>query len=79
MRPLVQLSNISCPLRLFDISCPLRCPTLSDTRNYPAAESSATLPYLGTAAAARDMVALADYLDPDIQEINYWGFSYGVC
>ncbi|KAL1692195.1 Alpha/Beta hydrolase protein [Schizophyllum commune] len=42
-----------------------------------ASESSATLPYLGTAAAARDMVALADYLDPDIQEINYWGFSYG--
>uniref|UniRef100_D8QKA5 Peptidase S33 tripeptidyl aminopeptidase-like C-terminal domain-containing protein n=1 Tax=Schizophyllum commune (strain H4-8 / FGSC 9210) TaxID=578458 RepID=D8QKA5_SCHCM len=41
------------------------------------AESSATLPYLGTAAAARDMAALADYLDPGVQEINYWGFSYG--
>ncbi|KAL1709294.1 Alpha/Beta hydrolase protein [Schizophyllum commune] len=42
-----------------------------------ASESSATLPYLGTAAAARDMAALADYLDPGVQEINYWGFSYG--
>ncbi|KAL1733011.1 Alpha/Beta hydrolase protein [Schizophyllum commune] len=47
------------------------------TLGQKCAESSATLPYLGTAAAARDMVALADYLDPDIQEINYWGFSYG--
>ncbi|KAL1667971.1 Alpha/Beta hydrolase protein [Schizophyllum commune] len=47
------------------------------TLGQKCAESSATLPYLGTAAAARDMVALADYLDPDIQEINQWGFSYG--
>ncbi|KAI5885023.1 alpha/beta-hydrolase [Schizophyllum commune H4-8] len=41
------------------------------------ADSAANLPYLGTAAAARDMAALADYLDPGAQEINYWGFSYG--
>ncbi|KAL1757021.1 Alpha/Beta hydrolase protein [Schizophyllum commune] len=36
-----------------------------------------TLQYLGTAATARDIVALADYLDPGVQEINYWGISYG--
>ncbi|KAL1742724.1 Alpha/Beta hydrolase protein [Schizophyllum fasciatum] len=39
--------------------------------------NSKVLQYIGTAATARDMVALADYFDPDVQEINYWGFSYG--
>ncbi|KAL1733090.1 Alpha/Beta hydrolase protein [Schizophyllum commune] len=42
-----------------------------------AAENGGILPYLGTAAAVRDLVALADYLEPGVQEINYWGFSYG--
>ncbi|KAL1761686.1 TAP-like protein-domain-containing protein [Schizophyllum commune] len=41
------------------------------------AESGRILPYIGTAATVRDMVAMADYLDPGVQEINYWGFSYG--
>ncbi|KAL1660733.1 Alpha/Beta hydrolase protein [Schizophyllum commune] len=40
-------------------------------------EKGKTLPYLGTAATVRDMVALADVLDPGVDEINYWGFSYG--
>ncbi|KAI5892383.1 alpha/beta-hydrolase [Schizophyllum commune H4-8] len=35
------------------------------------------LKYLGTAAAVRDMVALADYLEPERKEINYYGISYG--
>ncbi|KAL1757020.1 Alpha/Beta hydrolase protein [Schizophyllum commune] len=35
------------------------------------------LQYLGTAATARDLVALADYLAPGVQGINYWGVSYG--
>ena len=42
-----------------------------------AAESGGILPYLGTAAAVRDLVALADYLEPGVQDVNYWGFSYG--
>lgn len=29
------------------------------------------------AAAVRDMVAIADYLDGPDKPINYWGFSYG--
>ena len=41
------------------------------------AESGKTLPYLGSAAGARDMVAMAEYFDPGVQEINYWGVSYG--
>lgn len=40
-------------------------------------ESGKTLQYLGTAATVRDMVSLADVLDPSVNEINYWGFSYG--
>ncbi|KAI5889408.1 uncharacterized protein SCHCODRAFT_02634437 [Schizophyllum commune H4-8] len=40
-------------------------------------EQGKTLPYLGTAATVRDMVSLADVLDPGVNEINYWGFSYG--
>ncbi|KAL1757025.1 Alpha/Beta hydrolase protein [Schizophyllum commune] len=35
------------------------------------------LQYIGTAATARDIVSLADCLDPGVQEINYWGISYG--
>jgi hypothetical protein len=31
------------------------------------------LPYVGTAATARDMVALADYLDGKDSPVNYWG------
>ncbi|KAL1677033.1 Alpha/Beta hydrolase protein [Schizophyllum commune] len=42
-----------------------------------AADSGSVLPYLGTAAAVRDLVSLADYLDPGVREINFWGFSYG--
>ncbi|KAL1721578.1 TAP-like protein-domain-containing protein [Schizophyllum commune] len=33
-----------------------------------------TLRYVGTVATARDIAALADYLDPGVQEINYWVF-----
>ncbi|KAL1725876.1 Alpha/Beta hydrolase protein [Schizophyllum commune] len=40
-------------------------------------EQGKTLQYLGTAATARDMVSLADALDPGVDEVNYWGFSYG--
>ena len=35
------------------------------------------LKYVGTAATVRDMVAIADYLEPDRKEINYYGASYG--
>ena len=35
------------------------------------------LQYIGTAATARDIVSLADYFEPGVQEINYWGISYG--
>ncbi|KAL1676990.1 hypothetical protein EV122DRAFT_291452 [Schizophyllum commune] len=41
------------------------------------AESGNILPYVGTAATVRDMVALADYLEPGVQEINFWGISGG--
>ncbi|KAL1701835.1 hypothetical protein EV121DRAFT_282376 [Schizophyllum commune] len=41
------------------------------------AESAKILPYVGTAATVRDMVALADYLEPGVQEINFWGISGG--
>ena len=41
------------------------------------ADSGGILPYLGTAAAVRDLVSLADYFEPEVQEINFWGFSYG--
>ena len=40
-------------------------------------EIGETLQYLGTAATARDIVALADYFDPGVQKINYWGISNG--
>ena len=42
-----------------------------------AGKNGDTLQYIGTAATARDLVALADYLEPGVQEINYWGVSYG--
>ena len=42
-----------------------------------AGKNGETLQYLGTAATARDLVALADYLEPGVQGINYWGVSYG--
>ena len=35
------------------------------------------LKYVGTVATVRDMVAIADYLEPDQKEINYYGASYG--
>ncbi|KAL1747547.1 TAP-like protein-domain-containing protein [Schizophyllum fasciatum] len=41
------------------------------------ARAQSSLPYVGTAATARDLISLADRLDPGVQEINYWGISYG--
>ncbi|OJT03597.1 hypothetical protein TRAPUB_5773 [Trametes pubescens] len=35
------------------------------------------LQYVGTAATARDMVAMADALDGPGAPVNYWGLSYG--
>ncbi|KAI0830715.1 TAP-like protein-domain-containing protein [Trametes gibbosa] len=35
------------------------------------------LQYVGTAATARDMVAMADALDGAGAPVNYWGLSYG--
>uniref|UniRef100_D8Q7J3 Peptidase S33 tripeptidyl aminopeptidase-like C-terminal domain-containing protein n=1 Tax=Schizophyllum commune (strain H4-8 / FGSC 9210) TaxID=578458 RepID=D8Q7J3_SCHCM len=32
------------------------------------------LRYVGTVATARDIATLADYLDPGVQEVNYWVF-----
>ncbi|KAI5891464.1 alpha/beta-hydrolase [Schizophyllum commune H4-8] len=42
-----------------------------------AGKNGDTLHYIGTAATARDLVSLADYLEPGVQGINYWGVSYG--
>ncbi|KAI0743631.1 TAP-like protein-domain-containing protein [Daedaleopsis nitida] len=36
-----------------------------------------TLQYVGTAANARDLAALADALDGPGSPVNYWGISYG--
>ena len=36
-----------------------------------------TLKYIRTAAAVRDMIALAGSLEIPAKLINYWGFSYG--
>ncbi|RPD59757.1 alpha/beta-hydrolase [Lentinus tigrinus ALCF2SS1-6] len=41
------------------------------------AASGTTLKYIGTAANARDMAALADALDGLGSPVNYWGISYG--
>ena len=38
-------------------------------------ESGQFVPYVGTTAAVRDMVALADYLEGNGTLINYWGAS----
>lgn len=35
------------------------------------------LPYVGTAATARDIVAMADALDGPGSPVNYFGSSYG--
>ena len=35
------------------------------------------LPYVGTAATARDLVAIAEYFDGKGCDINYYGLSYG--
>ena len=35
------------------------------------------LKFIGSAAAARDLVALADALEGSHTPVNYWGFSYG--
>ena len=40
-------------------------------------ESAQFLPYVGTAAAVRDVVAIAEYFDGQGCDINYYGFSYG--
>ncbi|KAI8992877.1 alpha/beta-hydrolase [Trametes punicea] len=39
--------------------------------------NATTLPYIGTAATVRDMVAIADALQGPGTPINYWGLSYG--
>lgn len=38
-------------------------------------ESGRYMEYIGTVATVRDMVALADSLEPDTKEINYYGYS----
>ncbi|KZP14819.1 hypothetical protein FIBSPDRAFT_796394 [Athelia psychrophila] len=35
------------------------------------------LPFVGTAANARDVARMSDAIDGSGSEINYWGFSYG--
>ncbi|KII86940.1 hypothetical protein PLICRDRAFT_274828 [Plicaturopsis crispa FD-325 SS-3] len=39
--------------------------------------SGDVLPFVGTAANARDVASMADAIDGAGSEINYWGFSYG--
>lgn len=39
--------------------------------------SSQFLPYVGTTATVRDLVAIAEYFDGAGCDINYYGFSYG--
>ena len=41
------------------------------------AANGGTLQYIGTAANARDMAAMADALDGPGAPVNYWGISYG--
>ncbi|KAI4518937.1 hypothetical protein K525DRAFT_287718 [Schizophyllum commune Loenen D] len=43
-------------------------------RRCAEAPTGKTLQYVGTAATVRDMVSLADVLEPGVQEINYWVF-----
>ena len=40
-------------------------------------ETGQYLPYVGTTAAVRDLVAIAEFFDGKGCDINYWGFSYG--
>ena len=42
-----------------------------------AGASGKYLPYVGTAATVRDLVALADVLDGPGSEVNFIGLSYG--
>jgi hypothetical protein len=35
------------------------------------------LPYVGTTATARDLVAIAEYFDGKGCDVNYYGLSYG--
>lgn len=41
------------------------------------AETGQYLPYVGTAATVRDLVAIAEYFDGKGCDINYYGLSYG--
>jgi hypothetical protein len=41
-----------------------------------ASFSPDTYPYVGTAAAVRDMLALNDYLEGPNKTVDYWGLSY---
>ena len=40
-------------------------------------ESGQFLPYVGTTATVRDLVAIAEYFNGEGCDINYYGFSYG--
>lgn len=40
-------------------------------------ETAQYLPYVGTTATVRDLVAIAEYLDGKDCDINYYGLSYG--
>ena len=40
-------------------------------------ETGQSLPYVGTAAAVRDLIAIAEYFDGRDCDINYYGVSYG--
>ena len=50
---------------------------LGEGQRCAANKNGDKLQYIGTAATARDIVSLADYFEPGMQEINYWGISYG--
>ena len=39
--------------------------------------SAEFLPYVGTTATVRDLVAIAEYFDGEGCDVNYYGFSYG--
>jgi hypothetical protein len=41
------------------------------------AETGQYLPYVGTTATVRDLVAIAEYFDGKGCDINYYGLSYG--
>lgn len=40
-------------------------------------ETGQYLPYVGTTATVRDLVAIAEYFDGQGCDINYYGLSYG--